>query len=70
MTNKFKINYFMTIPYHLQTNGHIERINQFFFNILRKKYKILRRIEIQNYEQLSQLIVQPIRSQLRPFYFL
>ena len=36
MTEGFKINHRKTTPYHPQTNGHTERVNQTLVGILRK----------------------------------
>ena len=36
MTQRFNINHRKTTPYHPQTNGHTERVNQTLVSILRK----------------------------------
>ena len=36
MTHRFQINHRKTTPYHLQTNGHTERVNGILVSILRK----------------------------------
>ena len=36
MTDKFQIDHRKTTPYHPQTNGQTERVNEIFVSILRK----------------------------------